>query len=405
MSFDVVIVGGGLAGAGLAAALRGYRGRVALIEARPPEVLRRDTFDERNIALADLSRRILDTLGLWDALAVHASPIREIHVSEKGVFGSTRICAEREGLDALAWTLPHRVLGGVLHHGFDGVEVIEPAAATRFTRRQRGVTLTVEQAGARREIDARLLVLADGGGALRTAAGLDAETRDYGQAAVVFNAETEIAPGDVAYERFTSHGPLAVLPLGGARCGVVWTHAEVQAEAVAALPDERFIRALQLDFGSRLGRVLRVGKRSVFPLRLARVSRMAADRVVVLGNAAHTLHPVAGQNFNLTLRDVAALAESVFAAADPGAPEVLAAWQARRRADVKRVACFTDFLARAFTRRWRALAPLRGAALLGFDLFPPLRRAVVRRSLGLTPPASRLASGLPLVPRGGVRVG
>lgn len=403
MSFDAVIVGGGLAGAGLGAALRGYPGRVALIEARAPGVLHRDTFDERTIALADLSRRILDTLGLWDAMAARAQPIREIRVSEKGAFGATCIRAEREGLDALAWTLPHRVLGGVLHDGLGDVEVIEPAAVTRLMRRQDAVTVTVEQAGACREIDTRLLVLADGGGALRTAAGFDAETRDYGQAAVVFNAETEIAPGDVAYERFTPHGPLAVLPLGGARCAVVWTRAEAQAQAVAALPDARFIQALQRDFGFRLGRFLRVGKRSVFPLRLATAARMAADRVVVLGNAAHTLHPVAGQNFNLTLRDVAALAESVFAAADAGAPEVLAAWQARRRADVKRVACFTDFLARAFT--WRALAPLRGAALLGFDLFPPLRRAVVRRSLGLTPPASRLASGLPLVPRNRARAG
>ncbi len=399
-TFDAAIIGGGLAGASLAAALRGYPGRIALVEARPPDALRRDTFDERSIALADVSRRILDTLKLWDALVTHAHPIREIRVSEKGAFGATRICAAHEGLDALAWTLPHHALGEVLHANLHAVEQFVPATATGLSQHADRVTVTLEQAGVCSEIETRLLVLADGGGGgLCEAAGFDVAVSDYGQAAVVVNVETEFAAGEVAYERFTPHGPLAVLPLGGTRCGVVWTHAEGEADAVAAWPDARFIKALQSDFGRRLGRIVRVGARRVFPLRLAQASRMVAGRVVALGNAVHTLHPVAGQNFNLTLRDVAALAEGVFAARDAGAPGMLAAWQTARRADVRRVVRFTDFLARAFTRRWCALAPLRGAALLGFDLCPPLRRAVVRRSLGLLPPASRLASGLPLAPR------
>ncbi len=401
--FDVAIIGGGLAGAGFAAALRGYPGRVALVEARPPDVLQQVTFDERSIALADVSRRIFDTLNLWDELAAHAHPIREIRVSEKGVFGATRICAEHEGLDALAWTLPHRVLGKALHEHLHGCERFA-AAATQLVQHENRVTVTLEQAGVCSTIETRLLVLADGGaGGLRAAAGFDGEVSDYGQSAVVVNIETELAAGDVAYERFTPDGPLAVLPLGDARCGVIWTRARDEADEVAAWPDEQFIAAMQADFGRRLGRILRAGGRSVFPLRLAQTAQMVSGRVVALGNTAHTLHPVAGQNFNLTLRDVAALAESVFDADDAGAHDGLAAWQERRRADVRRVACFTDFLARAFTRRWRALGPLRGAALLGFDLFPPLRRAVVRRSLGLLPPASRLASGLALAARERVR--
>ena len=403
--FDVTIVGGGLAGTGLAAALRGYPGRVALVEARSPGVLRRDAFDQRSIALSDASRRILDTLGLWDALAAHAHPIRRIHVSEKGAFGVTRIDAAEEGLDALAWTVPHHVLSEALHDGLRGVERFSSARALAFTERpgssarpgrEGSVVLAVEHAGARREIETRLLVIADGGSGLRGAAGFGVAASEYGQAAVVVNVTTEVAAGATAYERFTPHGPLAVLPLGD-RCGVVWTREKAGAETVAAWPDERFIEALQADFGYRLGRILRAGERSVFPLRLVRVSRMVMGRTAVLGNAAHTLHPVAGQNFNLALRCIAALAEGVSSEDDPGAGEMLAAWQSRCRADVRRVTRFTDFLARAFTSRWRVLSPLRGPALMGFELCPPLRRVVVRGSLGLLPPASRLASGLPLV--------
>ena len=398
-TFDVVIVGGGLAGAGFAVALGGYPGRVALVEARPPDILRRDTFDQRSIALADTSRRILDTLGLWDELAAYAHPIREIRVSEKGVFGAICISAAREGLDALAWTLPHDVLGNALHEHLHSVERFSPATATAVVPQRQGVVVTIEQAGVCSEIETRLLVLADGSDGLCETAGFNVSVSEYGQTAVVTNVETEVAAAAVAYERFTPKGPLAVLPLGD-RCGVVWTHAKDEAETVAAWSDTRFVEALQDDFGHRLGRILRVGARSVFPLRLVQTSPMIRGRIAVLGDAAHTLHPVAGQNFNLTLRDIATLAEGVFAEGDAGRSEMLAAWQARRSADVKRVAIFTDLLARAFVWRWRALAPLRGLALLGFDLCPPLRRAVVRRSLGLSPPVSRLASGLPLVSAG-----
>ncbi len=395
---DVTIVGGGLAGASLAVALRGYSSRsVALVEARTDAGLQRDVFDERSIALADVSRRIFDTTGVWDALRSSAHPIREIHVSEKGVFGKTRICAASEGMDALAWTVSHRLLGRALHERIAGVELISPATVTRIDQRTDHVVVALNHA--KDEIKTRLLVLADGGGELRSLAGFDTDGSDYRQVAMVANIETETAMDHVAYERFTPHGPLAVLPLGGTRHGVVWTCEQAAADAVSTWSDQRFIQELQADFGYRLGRILHVGKRLAFPLRLIRVSRMVAGRVVVIGNAAHTLHPVAGQGFNLTLRDIALLAQKLFGSADPGDADMLASWQQQRHADVNRVVRFTGFLARAFTQRWGALAPLRGAALLGFALLPPLRRGVIRRSLGLLPPASRLASGLPLTPR------
>ena len=398
--FDVTIVGGGLAGASLAVALRGYSpGRVALVEARTGPGLQRDVFDERSIALADTSRRIFDTMGLWEALQPDAHPIREIHVSERGVFGKTRICAASEGMDALAWTVPHRLLGSALHDRLAGVEFISPATVTHVDQCADHVELTLDRAKDRNKIKTRLLVLADGGGKLRSLAGFGVDDSDYRQVAVVANIETEIAMDHVAYERFTPHGPLAVLPLGGTRHGVVWTCEKGAADAVSAWSNERFIRELQADFGYRLGEILDVGKRLAFPLRLVRVSRMVEGRIIAIGNAAHTLHPVAGQGFNLSLRDIALLAQKLFESADPGDADMLASWQNQRQADVDRVVRFTGFLARAFTRRWGALAPLRGAVLMGFALLPPLRRAVVRRSLGLLPPASRFASGLPLTRR------
>ena len=393
--FDVTIVGGGLAGASLAVALRDRSpGRVALVEARTGSGLQRDVFDERSIALADVSRRIFDTMGIWGALKSDAHPIHEIHVSEKGVFGKTRIRAADEGMDALAWTVPHRLLGNALHGGLAGVELISPATVTHIAQHTDHMVAVLN--GARGEIKTRLLVLADAGSELRSLAGFEVDDSDYQQVAVVANIETETAMDHVAYERFTPHGPMAVLPLGGVRHGVVWTCGQEAANAVSEWPDARFIRELQADFGYRLGKILNVGKRLVFPLRLVRASRMVKGRVVVIGNAAHTLHPVAGQSFNLTLRDIALLAQKVFDSGDAGDADMLASWQNQRRADVNRVVGFTDFLARAFTRRWNMLAPLRGAMLMGFALLPPLRRAVIRRSLGLLPPASRLASGLPL---------
>lgn len=397
--FDVVIVGGGLAGSAAALATSAAGVRCAIIE--PRDVGAAANVPLRALALSTVSRRILDHVGAWRALHERACPVRKIHVSEQGVFGVTRICARREGLDALGYVVTAADLMHALHRSLSAapsITVFSPARAERVERGADCVRVSVADGGGARRLRARLLVLADGGASdLSRQLGFEPRTRDYRQAAVVAAVETDEERGEhVAYERFTPNGPLAVLPVGGRGRVVAWVHPEAAAAEVAALADADFIARLQRVLGRRLGRLANPGERFVYPLALRRSPGMARDRVVLLGDAAHRVHPVAGQGYNLTLRDAAFLSQCAADADDVGARAVLDAYQACRTRDVHRVVRFTDALATAFVKPGRSAACLRGAALVALDLLPPLRRAIVRRSLGLAPPWPRLAGVSPV---------
>ena len=402
---DVAIVGGGLAGsaAALAAAAAGVR--CAIIEPRAVGAPARMPL--RALALSEVSRRILERVGAWRAVRERACPVRKIHVSEQGVFGVTRICARREGLEALGYVVTAADLLRALHQTLaatPSVSVFSPARATAVERAPGRVCVVVDTGDGTRRLRARLLVLADGGASdFSRQLGFEARTKEYRQSAVV--AAVEAGAGEhLAYERFTANGPLAVLPLGGRRHVVAWVHPEAVAAEVAALADADFIARLQRVLGLRLGRLENPGQRFVYPLALRHSSGVARERSVLLGDAAHRVHPVAGQGFNLTLRDVAFLSQcAADAGGDVGARAVLAAYQACRVRDVRRVVRFTDLLATAFVKPGRGAAYLRGAGLVALDLLPPLRRAVVRRGLGLAPPWPRFA-GAPLI-RAEVRAG
>ena len=408
---DVAIVGGGLAGsaAALAAAAAGVR--CAIIEPRAVGAPARMPL--RALALSEVSRRILERVGAWRAVRERACPVRKIHVSEQGVFGVTRICARREGLEALGYVVTAADLLRALHQTLAAtlsVSVFSPARATAVERAPDRVCVVVDTGDGTRRLRARLLVLADGGASdFSRQLGFEARTKDYRQSAIVAAVEAEAAGGNgagehVAYERFTPNGPLAVLPIGGRRRVVAWVHPEAAAAAVAALSDADFIVRLQRVLGLRLGRLENPGQRFVYPLALRHSPGVARERSVLLGDAAHRVHPVAGQGFNLTLRDVAFLSQcAADAGGDVGARAVLAAYQACRVRDVRRVVRFTDLLATAFVKPGRGAAYLRGAGLVALDLLPPLRRAVVRRGLGLAPPWPRFA-GAPLI-RAEVRAG
>src|SRR5581483_3481783 len=311
--FDVLVVGGGLVGASLAYALRGSGLSIGVVEAFPFSFSESPSFDDRTLALAYGSRRIFAALGLWEAIARRgAAPIKRIHVSDRGRFGVARLTAAEAGLDALGYVVTHRTLGASLYEAIkdqSNVNMIAPATLQSVTLEESAARVRVQAGDAAQDLSARLLVAADGANSpIRDAVGIEVERVPYDQTAVVSAVTTELSHQDTAYERFTESGPLALLP--------------ADAERVLAWDDETFRRELQVAFGERLGRFSGVGKRNAYPLALTRVREHVRPRLALIGNAAHAVHPVAGQGFNLGLRDVAALAEvltdAVAAGRDPG---------------------------------------------------------------------------------------
>ncbi len=403
---DIAIVGGGMVGLSLAAALRELPLDVVVIEPAPPGGTEAPSFDDRTTALSNGSRRILEGIGAWRRVAPEAAAIERIHVSDRGAFAFARLTAREQGVPALGHTITNRVLGAAL----DGIcataprlELRRPARVTAVEPGVDAVTLTVEGASPGR-VEARLVVAADGAKSLvRSAFGIEATVWDYGQLAIIANIEGNRFHGNVAYERFTPDGPIAVLPLPDGRCTVVWTVATDAAPALLALDDAAFLARLQDAFGWRLGRLRRVGQRHAYPLSLTRSARQVAPRAVIIGNAAQGLHPIAGQGFNLGLRDVATLAEVIAdelrgrgADADPGAPRVLDRYAEWRRGDRQSVIAFTDGLVRLFGNPLLPLRAARGAGLLLFDLLQPAKDGFARVTMGLAGRLPRLARGVPL---------
>jgi 2-octaprenyl-6-methoxyphenol hydroxylase len=406
--FDVAIVGGGMVGASCALALAGTGRRIVLIEGVALDAGNQPSFDERTTALGNASRRIFEGLGVWPRIAPAACAIRRIHVSEAGCFGFARLQAEEQGIDAFGYVVANRVIGASLWSALthvEGVNLRVPATPAALKIGADAASLViVDASGEREEITARLLVAADGAhSVVRAAAGIDATVADYDQVALVCNIEADRVNDGTAYERFTFRGPLALLPLHDGSFTLVWTVAAALAAGFLQLPDAQFLQELQARFGWRAGRFLRAGRRASYPLKLTRAAATVGTRAVLIGNAAQALHPVAGQGFNLGLRDAAMLAELIAAADDPGAAALLsqyAAWRARDRDGVIR---FTDGLIRLFGDTRAGVGMLRNLGLLLFDLAPPAKSALARVSAGFGGPTPRLARGLPICgphPRG-----
>jgi 2-octaprenyl-6-methoxyphenol hydroxylase len=403
--YDLAIAGGGLVGASLALALAPLGLRIALVEGVAPGGAGHPSFDERTTAIANGTVRVFRCLDVWRHMEREATAIRRIHVSEQGRFGAARIDAAEQGLEALGYVLPNRVMGAALWEGLrrcSGVEVIAPARVTGSELDGDRRLLRLERDGAAQEIAARLVVAADGARSLvRSQAGIDAEHWSYGQTAIIATVTTQRFHDGVAYERFTPDGPLAVLPLVEGRCGIVWIRRPEDAARLLELPDAGFLAELQSAFGMRLGRLLRVGRRHSYELGLARSASHAAGRLAVVGNAAQSMHPIAGQGFNLGLRDAACLAEVIADArlagrTDCGSAETLAAYAAWRSEDQGRIVAFTDGLVRLFGSPLGLVRGLRGAGLLAFDAFPPAKSAMARLSVGAAGRVPRLARGVPL---------
>lgn len=379
LACDVAIAGGGMVGLSLAAALADLPLDVVVIEPVAPEADLQPSFDARTTALSGGSRRVLEGIGVWAAVAGQATPIRRIHVSERGAFGAARLTAAEQGVASLGYTIENRLLGLALRDRAAGIPRLKLCHA-RVRGVKAGADAVELSTDAGEAWSARLVVAADGTqSAVRTALGIEASVSDYGQHAVIAHVDTGRFHEYTAYERFTPAGPIAVLPIAEGRSAVVWTLAPEAAKRALALDDATFIAELQEAFGLRLGRFTRVGRRQSYPLSLTRSEQLTAPRAVILGNAAQGLHPVAGQGFNLGLRDAWQLAEILLEnGVDRGS---LASYAASRRLDRHGSALFTDQIVRAFSNDFGPLKLARGLGLLALDLFPPARHFVAKRMI------------------------
>ncbi|MEX0976194.1 MAG: 2-octaprenyl-6-methoxyphenyl hydroxylase [Woeseia sp.] len=405
-SFDIVIAGGGMIGTCLALALAPLGLRVAVVEAVARGIADQPSFDDRSTALSRSSRRMFEAMRLWEAIEGASTSISSIHVSERGRFGFAHIDALEQRVDALGHVVINRVLGDVLQSAMTdvaGLRFFCPARITAVELETSGATVSVDRAGRLTKLTCSLLVAADGANSTaRSMLGIGARQRDYGQHAVIGNVMPEVSPANRAFERFTDTGALALLPVAGDRAAFVWCMPDADAAVLMQLPDSEFVKGLQETFGLRLGKLDRVGRRACYPLTLSQAERLTARRSVLVGNAAHGLHPVAAQGFNLGMRDVAALCDCIADALRSGGVEsigsedVLAAYRDWRYEDHRKVVQFTDGLVRLFGTDLAAVRIARNIAMLGFDLLPGVRTLFARHTMGLAGRLPRLARGVPL---------
>lgn len=385
---DILIVGGGLIGASLLLALKQTSLSIALIEAHPLTQSIETHFDARSFALAPSSMRLLEQLRIWPSIAKYATPINTIHISEQGRFGHANL----EG-NPLGQVIEAQYLNQAIYHALPKESVISPATVVEFDPIKE--TVTVKEGDKTYTIQARLIVAADGADSLiRRFCKLPALTKNYAQAALVANVGLARSHHNIAYERFTPTGALAFLPMSDSRAALVWTLPTAEAMRLQAMPETAFLAQLQKTFGYRLGRLAKVGQRYTYPLRQVLMRQTVIDSTVFIGNAAHTLHPVAGQGFNLGLRDVAMLAQCLV---ERGlTSSALAYYQKNRKNDQKITAYLTDKLIELFNSQMPGLTLARGMGLMLFDQFPSLKKSISRYAQGLGGVVPDLICGIPL---------
>lgn len=385
---QIAIIGGGLVGASLALALQaGARERqwkIVLIEPYAPGDSYQPSYDARGSALSYGSQLIYQRLGLWKAIAPRAEAIKNIHISDRGRFAAARISASEEGVPALGYVVENAWLGHCLWAALDS-DVVEwrcPAQVEHMQALSDGYQLRLDDGSS---IDCDLAILADGGrSGLREQLGIHAKSTPYGQTALISNISTALPHQGLAFERFTDDGPLALLPLPDNRCVLIWTREPKEAQRLYDLPDQQFLHELQKCFGYRLGAIQQVGSRHLYPLSLVESSEQVRANLVVLGNAAHSLHPVAGQGYNLSLRDSMALADCLLAGPEtPGDLATLQRFQNKQQLDQAFTIGFSDQVTRLFSNGQPWLASGRNLGLLGLDLLPPAKRWFARQAMGL----------------------
>lgn len=400
MQQQVIIVGGGMVGLSLSLMLAKANIAVKLLEAvKYPNYDDQNvapyhsSFDARNTALSRRSVQIYQKLGLWDALQQHATPILQVHITEQGSFGKARLIAEQEKVESFGQVIENAWLGRVLLTQVRQqplIELIDSVQVTALTQDAEQVHIEAKRGDEVLKLESKLLIAADGRDSFcRQAIGVGVDVHDYDQVAIVTTVQTSKPHDQVGFERFSALGPLALLPLPGEyRRSVVWPVKKgTEGEWLGEENDQHFLDALQKTYGDRAGKFEKTGKRFSYPLSQVLAHKQAVGRVILMGNAAHTIHPVAGQGFNLCLRDadvlVRYLVNQLTTSDDIGNPDNLLAYEQARLSDQQRVIKFCDTVVRGFSNQNPLLKLIRNTGLIAFDVIPGVKPLVANYAMGL----------------------
>ena len=401
--YDLVIIGGGMVGASLAVALRSTNLKIAIVEKFSFQDNHQPSFDARCIALAFGSFRILRSMGITDELQDYLTAINTIHISDQGHFGVTRLNADEQQVPALGYVVENRDFGRVLMKHINNskhIHLICPAELASIENKNDILNIHLNHADSP-TLQCKLVIAADGASSLtRQLLAISHETHDYQQDAIISTVETSEPHHGMAFERFTSHGPVALLPIRQQRCSLVYTVKRENTASTLELGDEQFLNRLQSDMGYRLGKFTRLGRRHCYPLKLIRAKRLVCQRGALIGNAAHSLHPIAGQGFNLGIRDAAYLAEIIIDASNQGLDigdlSVLKKYEQHQQLDHQSTIKFTDRLVNIFSNNFSPLSYSRSKALGLTNLIPGTKTRLAQQAMGVKGHLPRLARGLRL---------
>ncbi len=396
-NYDLLIVGGGLAGNCLALALKECGLKIALIEAVSRQQLHNSPAGDRALALSAGTVNMLEALGIWSKIKPYATAIKKIHISDKGHFGKTRLTAEKQGVTALGYVIAARDIETPIAKMVEEAEIRQfcPARIDNLTATNTSIKIHLKQHQKTINLSAKLIVGADGGqSTIRKLLKIGQHKTDYHQTAFITTVTSTLPHHNTAYEQFTASGPLALLPINHNQSAIVWTRKTKEANELLTVSKAEFIQRLQQCFGYRLGELSLTATRLAFPLTLIRAEKMQAQRSLIIGNAVHQLHPVAGQGFNLGLRDVIQLAEMLInqhkIGEDIGETKFLQDYAKTRERDHNKVIHFTNSVVKIFSNQSLLFTAIRNSGLTLLDHIPIAKTLLTTHAMGLAGRLSRI---------------